>query len=96
MARGDYERLTPEAIDEVWVRMRAGHAAKPTARELGLSTGTVRAYLVRCGGIRPEPRRRAAGRLRLAEREEISRGLAAGRSLRAIAVVGAGAVDGQS
>ena len=65
--------------------MRAGHAAKPTARALGLSTGGVRAYLVRCGGIRPAPRRRPPGRLSLGEREEISRGLAAGLSLRAIA-----------
>ena len=86
MGHGDYERLTPEAIDQVWLRMRAGQAAKPTARELGLCTGTVRAYLLRCGGIRPGPRRRAPGRLSLAEREEISRGLAAGRSIRAIAL----------
>ena len=57
----------------------------PTARALGLSTGTVRGYLVRCGGIRPVPRRRAAGRLGLVDREEISRGLAAGTSLRVIA-----------
>ena len=28
MARGDYERLTPEAIDQMWPRMRAGHAAE--------------------------------------------------------------------
>ena len=87
MGHGDYERLTPEAIDQVWLRMRSGQAAKPTARELGLCTGTVRAYLLRCGGIRPEPRRRAPGRLSMAEREEISRGLAAGRSIRAIALV---------
>ena len=86
MGHGDYERLTPEAIDQVWVRLRAGQAAKPTARELGLCTGTVRAYLLRCGGIRPEPRRRAPGRLSLVEREEISRGLAAGLSIRAIAI----------
>jgi IS30 family transposase len=85
MAHGDYEKLTPEAIDELWVRLRSGKAAKPAARELGLGTSTVRAYLLRCGGIRPEPRRRASGRLRFAEREEISRGLAAGCSLRRIA-----------
>jgi IS30 family transposase len=84
MAHGDYEKLTPEAIDELWVRLRSGKAAKPAARELGLGTSTVRAYLLRCGGIRPEPRRRASGRLTLAEREEISRGLAAGCSLRRI------------
>jgi IS30 family transposase len=85
MVRGNYERLTPQAIDEVWVRLRAGMAAKPTARELGLCTSMVRDYLHRCGGIRPDPRTRAAGRLSVAEREEISRGLAAGHSLRVIA-----------
>jgi IS30 family transposase len=85
MAHGDYEKLTPEAVDELWVRLRSGKAAKPAARELGLGTSTVRAYLLRCGGIRPEPRWRASGRLTFAEREEISRGLAAGCSLRRIA-----------
>jgi IS30 family transposase len=85
VAQRVYEQLTPETVDEVWKRMRAGQAAKPTARQLGLCPGTVRAYLLRCGGIRPDPRRRAQGRLSLAEREEISRGLAARQSLRSIA-----------
>jgi len=85
MVRG-YQRLSPGAMDAVWVRLRAGHAAKPTARQLGLSTSTVRAYLLRCGGIRPDPRCRSPRRLSVEEREEISRGLAAGMSLRAIAV----------
>jgi IS30 family transposase len=84
MARG-YRRLTLADEDEIWERLRAGHAAKPTARALGWSTSGVRGYLVRCGGIRPVPRRRSPGRLSLVEREEISRGLAAGLSLRAIA-----------
>ena len=84
MARS-YQKLSPAAVDEIWTRLRAGHAAKPIARQLGLPEGTVRAYLVRCGGIRPDPRRRASGRLSFEEREEISRGLAAGMSLRAIA-----------
>ena len=84
MGRG-YRRFSAADEDEIWARLRAGHAAKPTARALGLTAGGVRAYLVRCGGIRPAPRRRAPGRLSLAEREEISRGLAAGLSLRAIA-----------
>ena len=84
MARG-YRRLTLADEEEIWERLRAGHAGKPTARALGLSTGGLRAYLVRCGGIRPVPRRRSPGRLSLLEREEISRGLAAGLSLRLIA-----------
>jgi IS30 family transposase len=84
MARG-YRRFSPADEDEIWARLRVGHAARPTARALGLTAGGVRAYLVRCGGIRPAPRRRSAGRLSLGEREEISRGLAAGLSLRSIA-----------
>jgi DNA-binding CsgD family transcriptional regulator len=84
MGRG-YRRLSPADEDEIWARLRAGHAAKPTVRALGLTSGGVRAYLVRCGGIGPAQRRRSPGRLSLVEREEISRGLAAGLSVRAIA-----------
>jgi IS30 family transposase len=86
VVRRHYARLSPEEIDEVWLRLKSGHTAKVTARQLGLPSSTLRTYLVRCGGVRPVPRRRRAGRLSLADREEISRGLAAGRSLRAIAV----------
>jgi hypothetical protein len=69
-----YQRLSAAAVDEIWVRLRKGHAANPIARQLGLPEGTVRAYLVRCGGLRPDPRCRSTGRLSLEEREEISRG----------------------
>jgi len=82
---GGYRRLSLADEDEIWARLRAGHAAKPTARALGWSTSGVRGYLERCGGIRPVPRRRSLLRLGLGEREEISRGLAAGVSLRVIA-----------
>jgi IS30 family transposase len=82
---GGFRWLSAADEDEIWRRMRAGHSMKPTARALGLPTSTVRSYLVRCGGIRPAARCRSAGRLSLVEREEISRGLAAGLSLRAIA-----------
>ena len=85
MARQHRQRLSPADIDEIWRRMRAGHSMKPAARALGLPTSTVRSYLVRCGGVMPEPRHRGSRRLSLADREEISRGLAAGRSLRMIA-----------
>ena len=84
MARG-YQRVSAALEDEIWKRLQSGYAAKPTARALGISTSGVHGYLVRCGGIRPPARRRPPARLSLAEREEISRGLAAGLSLRAIA-----------
>ncbi len=85
MPHGDFEKLTPLMIEALWQRLGTGMAAKPAARALGLGMSTVRSYLIRCGGIRPAPRARGAGKLSLAEREEISRGLAAGDSLRAIA-----------
>ena len=82
---GGYRRVAPALEDEIWKRLQTGYAAKPTARALGISTSGVHEYLVRRGGIRPPVRRRSPGRLSLVEREEISRGLAAGLSLRAIA-----------
>ena len=88
MGRGDYEKLTPETIDALWVRLREGHAAKPTARQLGLSPSTARTYLICCGGVRPDPRRRARCRLSMTEREEISRGIAAGIAGRSVNVLG--------
>src|SRR5262245_23072966 len=77
--------LSPEEVDEVWRRWRSGEAVKVLARAMRRSPSTVRDLLKRCGGVRPVPRRRGELRLSLAEREEISRGLAAGLSLRAIA-----------
>jgi hypothetical protein len=55
MAHGGYEKLTPETIGELWVRLQSGKAAKLLRVSWGLGTGAVRAYLLRCGGIRPEP-----------------------------------------
>jgi IS30 family transposase len=77
--------LSPEEIDEVWCRWRSGQAVKVLAREMRRHPSTVRDLLKRCGGVRPATRRRCEWRLSLAEREEISRGLAAGASLRAVA-----------
>ena len=36
MRRG-YQRLSPQAIDVVWVRLRAGNAVRPTASALGFA-----------------------------------------------------------
>jgi IS30 family transposase len=47
---------------------------------------SVRRILAETGGIRPPPRRRSRHALSLSEREEISRGIVAGQSLRSIAI----------
>jgi IS30 family transposase len=69
----------------MWDRWQRGEPAHRIAALFDRHASSVRNILIRHGGIRPPPRRRSPRALSLAEREEISRGLAAGRSLRAIA-----------
>lgn len=63
----------------------SGQAVKVLAREMRRHPSTLRDLLKRCGGVRPVPQRRWELRLSPVEREEVSRGLAADLSLRAIA-----------
>ena len=77
--------LTQRDHDEVWLRWRQGWTLGRIGRSMGRSTGTVQAIVARTGGVRPPVRTRAADRLSLAEREEISRGVAAGESARVFA-----------
>ena len=64
---------------------RRGDAIREMERTLGETLPRIRRYLRESGGIPPIPRRRRADHLTLVEREEISRGIAAGLSARAIA-----------
>ena len=79
--------FTPRQRAELWERWKNGQCVADIARALERrnKSGVYRILAVN-GGIAPEPRRRAAGALRLEEREEISRGIAAGRSMRRIAL----------
>lgn len=79
------QRLTEAQEWEIWARRAAGETGTRIARHMGLYGDTVRACIRRAGGVRPRPRNRSRTALRLEEREEISRGRAAGDSDRAIA-----------
>ena len=70
----------------MWDRWQQGDSLHKIARLFDCPHSSVRGILERTGGIRPPARRRSSRSLTLSEREEISRGLAAGRSLRAIAL----------
>ena len=70
---------------ELWDRWRRGESLSAIARALGRVLGTVHHVVGQRGGISPAPRRRAPCTLSSTDREEISRALAAGASLRAIA-----------
>ncbi len=70
----------------MWDRWQRGESLHSIAQHFGRSHASIQGILSRTGGIRPPVRRRSSRSLTLAEREEISRGVASGRSLRAIAL----------
>ena len=71
---------------ELWERWKNGQSAAAISRALERKNKTgVERIVVLHGGIGPAPRRRALAALRFEEREEISRGIAVGRSIRQIA-----------
>lgn len=85
MARVGRPGMTEAQKDEVWRRWRTGESLSDIGRAIGRFPASIFGLLRLHGGVTPPARRRAARVLTLAEREEISRGLAAGTSLRQIA-----------
>jgi IS30 family transposase len=71
--------------DQVWGSLRAGESVRSIARHHQVPLQHVQRYFRQTGGIRPAPRCRSARHLSATEREEISRGIAAGESARVIA-----------
>ncbi len=79
-------RLSESEKFEIWDRFEAGESLRSISRRLGRPPSTIRTHVVTAGFRRPLPAAEwSSQRLSLSEREEISRGLAAGESLRAIA-----------
>jgi IS30 family transposase len=70
---------------EIWDRWQRGESMSSIGRRFDRQSSSIFSVLSPSGGIRPAERRRSRRALSLSEREEISRGLVAGRSLRAIA-----------
>src|SRR5665213_200242 len=77
--------LTPEQHTELWQRWKAGESLSDIGRALGRVRSGIHHWLATRGGIAPAIRRRSVRTLSLTEREVISRGLAAGKSIRQIA-----------
>ncbi len=71
---------------EMWDRWQRGESLRSIGRVFDRHSSSIHGQLAPTGGIRPPPRRRSRWALTLAEREEISRGLVAGQSIRSIAV----------
>ncbi len=70
----------------MWDRWQQGDSLNEIGRMFGIQGhSSIQKVFAATGGIRPTERRRSTRCLSLAEREEISRGLVAGRSIRSIA-----------
>ncbi len=79
-------RLSEVEKSEIWDRFEGGESQRSISRRLGRSPSSIRSHLLSSGFRRPVPGPEwSTLRLSLTEREEISRGLAVGESLRSIA-----------
>ena len=77
-------RLTALERAELWQRWKHGESASAISRALSCNHGTIFHLMQRTGGVAPPARCRSQHALTGAERETLSRGLAAGWSLRHI------------
>ena len=82
---GPAHRLTSAERLSLQALVRSGESHKAAAVVVGCSAKSVQRLLRRTGGLKPRSTPRAALRLSVLEREEISRGMEAGISCRAIA-----------
>src|SRR4051812_6632205 len=80
-----YVRLSEAARTALWLRWQRGETAPEISVQLGCHASTVSWHIARAGGLAPRVRQRAAHHLSLREREELSRGLALGEGVRALA-----------
>lgn len=78
-------QMTESDVQEIWDRRARGEPLGMIARQLNRSQDWIRRLVSTAGGVRPRARRRSSRELRFDEREEISRGIAAGASFRVIA-----------
>jgi hypothetical protein len=85
MSEGKQSRLSAAQRADVWRRWKAGESLHEIGRACGKPHASIRFLLKQRGGIVPPARRRSPRTLSLAEREDISRGIAAGSSIREIA-----------
>jgi IS30 family transposase len=86
MSNSKRRHYTDSEKAEMWDRWRKGESLNEIGRAFGIQGhSSIQKIISKSGGIRPARRRRSVRSLSLSEREEISRGLVAGRSLRSMA-----------
>ena len=84
MKRRTRIRYTDSQKALMWDRWQQGESLHQIARLFDRHHSSVRGILAETGGIRPSTRRRSPRALSLTEREDVSRALVAGHSIRSI------------
>ena len=81
------KRRHPSSVEraEMWQRWMAGESISQIASGMGRAMASIHTWISKAGGFPPRTPKRSARALSMHEREEISRGLCAGESLRSIA-----------
>jgi len=85
MRQGKQFGLSAMQKSDMWRRWKAGQSLHEIGRAFGKSHSSIRCVVSLRGGIVPITRRRSLLALTLPEREDISRGIASGSSIRKIA-----------
>ena len=85
MIQGKRFGLSAAQKSDVWCRWKAGQTLREIGRAFGKEHSSIRCLVSRYGGFVPAVRRRSLLAFTLREREEISRGIVSGSSIRAIA-----------
>ena len=85
MTQGKRVKLSAMQRTDLWGRWKAGQSLHEIGRAFGKDHVSIQFMLAQHGGIVPAARRRSLLTLTLAEREDISRGIASGSSIREIA-----------
>jgi IS30 family transposase len=85
VAQGKQVRLSANQRIDMWGRWKAGQSLHEIGRAFGKDHVSIQFMLSQHGGIVPAARQRSLVTLTLAEREDISRGIASGSSIREIA-----------
>jgi IS30 family transposase len=78
-------KLSEQQRNDMWMRWKAGQSLHEIGRTFGKDHVSIQFMLAQHGGIARVARRRSSLTLTLAEREDISRGIASGSSIRGIA-----------
>jgi hypothetical protein len=85
MTQGKRVEVSAAQRTDIWRRWKAGESLHKIGRVHSRTSSSIHLLLSHYGGIVPAVRRRSAQALTLGEREDISRGIASGESIREIA-----------